>query len=142
MGDEVKQTGEALEEFLQTWPQDSSACKQLFIHFMDNLMTREAVRIEFVPRPGVSYSLRARRENSNRAVFALVDVIETDPRWLSVCFYAEMVDDVEQLGNIVPGGLLGEDGLCFDIEDENSTYITYIISIIDQAYQEGSPIKE
>ena len=45
----------------------------------------------------------------------MVDIIDDDPadRWLSVCFYDELVDDPKGLGDEVPGGLLGEDAKCF-----------------------------
>ena len=64
----------------------------------------------------------------------MIDVIDDEPRWLSICFYGEMVSDPEERGDYVPGGLLGEDGLCFDIESGNEELVSYVIARIDEAY--------
>jgi len=56
------------------------------------------------------------------------------PRWLSVCFYGETVSDPEERGDLVPGGLLGEDGLCFDVENGSDDFIDYLIARINEAY--------
>ena len=125
---------ETVKTFIEQWPDSSLGCRQQFIKLAEYLGTLEGVSLEFVSRPDISYSLRAgHRDDGSRPLFAMVDVIDADPRWLSVCFYAETVADVEQRGNVVPNGLLGEDGLCFDIEDDNSEIISYIISLIDEA---------
>lgn len=67
----------------------------------------------------------------------MVDVIEDDPRWLSVCFYEEMVTDPEERGDSVPGGLLGEDGICFDVDAFDETLLSYIKQRITEASQAG-----
>jgi hypothetical protein len=38
----------------------------------------------------------------------MVDVIDDDPevRWLSVCFYGEMITDPDEAGELIPEGLL------------------------------------
>ena len=59
----------------------------------------EGVSLTFVGRPGVSYSIRpVHRNQQNRDKFAIVDVIDDDPneRWLSVCFYEDMITDPNQ----------------------------------------------
>ena len=45
------------------------------------------------------------------ALFAIIDVIDDDPqaRWLSVCFYGDMITDPEGRGEVIPGGLAGAD---------------------------------
>ena len=63
----------------------------------------------------------------------MVDVIEDDPRWLSICFYGEMIDDQEEKGDFVPEGLLGEDAVCFDLERRDEKLIRYIEARIDEA---------
>jgi hypothetical protein len=68
----------------------------------------------------------------------MVDVIEDDPRWLSVCFYGEMITDPEEKGDFVPEGLLGEDAVCFDVEERDEKLITYIETRLDEACQSAS----
>ena len=63
----------------------------------------------------------------------MVDVIEDVSRWLSVCFYGDMITDVEEKGDFVPGGLLGEDAVCFDLEEQNDKLVTYIEARLDEA---------
>ena len=58
----------------------------------------------------MSYSLRAANaKNDERPLFVLVDVVDDEPeaRWLSVCFYADMVNDPNELGDFVPSGSWG-----------------------------------
>ena len=63
-----------------------------------------------------------------------MDVIEdVDGRWLSVCFYADTVSDPEERGNLVPLGLLGEDGYCFDVEEPDTVLEAYVLERIDEA---------
>jgi hypothetical protein len=65
----------------------------------------------------------------------MVDVIEDNPRWLSVCFYGEMISDPEEAGDYVPEGLLGEDAVCFDIEAFDAERLAYVMARIDEAYR-------
>lgn len=63
----------------------------------------------------------------------MVDVIEDVCRWLSVCFYNEMIEDSEEKGDFVPGGLLGEDAVCFDLEKRDDDLIRYVEARLDEA---------
>ena len=63
----------------------------------------------------------------------MVDVIEDDPRWLSVCFYGDMISDPEEKGDFVPGGLLGQDARCFDINQYSEEELRYIKARMDEA---------
>jgi hypothetical protein len=89
----------------------------------------------------VSYSLRASRPGGDGAgeeglaLFALVDVIDDDPdrRWLSVCFYESLISDPDGLGELIPGGILGEDGYCFNLEAEDPELLTYLRARLDEA---------
>ena len=63
----------------------------------------------------------------------MVDVIEDEPRWLSVCMYQDLVSDPDEEGDFVPGGLLGEDAICFDMETASDTQLAYIRERIDEA---------
>lgn len=116
-----------IEKFLEGWTKDGSNMKPVFERFLALFAESPGIGLDFKERPGVSYSLRAKHENQkNRNLFVMVDIIDDDPenRWLSVCFYGDMVSDPEEMGDLVPGGLLGEDGYCFDLSDgEDAPYI-------------------
>ena len=104
-----------LATFLENWTTDPNNAKDAFVRFKDFLLTTQDVRFDFKARPGVSYSLRAANaKNDERPLFVLVDVVDDEPeaRWLSVCFYADMVNDPDELGDFVPSGLMGKDACC------------------------------
>ncbi|MDL2328180.1 hypothetical protein LJC71_00305 [Desulfosarcina sp. OttesenSCG-928-A07] len=125
-----------MNTFLKTWTTGTPGIKLVFEHFLTLFSKNGDVTLDFKERPGVSYSLRARHINQkNRTLFVLVDVIDDDPdnRWLSVCFYEDMITDPESRGDLVPGGLLGEDGYCFDMDDPGSA--SYIEARIRQAME-------
>jgi hypothetical protein len=100
----------------------------------------EGVSFDFYPRPGVSYSLRAKHESQeDRPLFMLIDVIDDpDARWLSVCFYGSTVADPGELGNLIPQGILGEDGYCFDLEEYDEKFLEYLCLRIDEAHAYAS----
>jgi len=132
---------EELKRFIDSWK--NGLMKRAFLELKEMLEKKEGVELEFKARPGISYSLRARHKNQkNRNLFVMIDVIDDDPdnRWLSICFYGDMVTDPEEKGNLIPGGLKGEDGYCFDMEEANEKYKIYIIARIEEAYQ--SALKE
>lgn len=111
-----------IEEFLSNWPGENQPMREWFRQFYHQLSAMEGVRLSFVARPGVSYSLRPVHSNQRgRDKFAIVDVIDDDPaeRWLSVCFYEDMITDPNGRGELIPGGLSGSDGYCFDMYDNN-----------------------
>ena len=92
--------------------------------------------LEFKARPGISYSLRARHAaQKKRELFVLVDVVDDEPesRWLSVCFYADMVNDPDGLGDFVPQGLLGEDAMCFNLDEDSPEMREYIAARLAEA---------
>lgn len=68
----------------------------------------------------------------------MVDVIEDAPRWLSVCFYGEMITDPDEQGDFVPEGLLGEDAICFDIDQYDDALLQYVEARLDEAYRSAS----
>jgi hypothetical protein len=123
-----------LNAFIENWPETAEKNRAVFSQFRRHLAGKQDVVLTFIPRPGVTYSLRAKHVNQKRKeLFAMVDVIEDTPRWLSVCFYGEMVTDPEQRGDFVPGGLMGEDALCFDLEQWDEELIRYIEARLDEA---------
>ena len=135
-------TASELNAFIETWQATPEQNKAVFIQFKDYLSQQEGVRLEFIPRPGVTYSLRAMHASQkNRALFAMIDVIEDTPRWLSVCFYDDMITDPDERGDFVPEGLLGENALCFDIEEQDEAFVHYIEQRFDEAWQSASTKK-
>ena len=108
-----------LDAFLASWTEDENAVKPLFLSLYSLLQGLDGVELEYKGRPGVSHSLRALYPGrKDRPLFVLVDIIDDVPeaRWLSICFYADLVTDPEELGDVVPGGLAGEDARCFDVD--------------------------
>ncbi|MCK8601577.1 hypothetical protein [Desulfoferrobacter suflitae] len=128
-----------LDVFMGDWKETPERNKEMFVHFKEYLGNKEKVRLEFVPRPGLTYSLRAvHAEQKRRGLFVMVDVIEDSPRWLSICFYAQMIRDPEERGDFVPQGLLGEDAVCFDIQEYDEEFIRYIEGRLDEACRNAS----
>lgn len=136
-----KEIKQEMNTFIDNWAETAERNKEIFLHFQNYLSDKEGVILTFIPRPGVTYSLRASHTaQKKKELFVMVDVIEDTPRWLSVCFYGEMISNPEQKGDFVPGGLLGEDALCFDIEQWNEELIRYIEMRLDEAW--GNAAKE
>ena len=135
-----------MSEFLEGWTNDPQDMKGAFIRLKERMSGKEHVTFTFISRPGVSYSLRAAMDNlgeRERPLFVMIDIIDDDPenRWLSVCFYDDMVDDPDEKGDFVPGGLLGEDGLCFDLYEHDEALILYVGQRIDEAHANMSATK-
>ena len=118
-----------LASFLDTWSTDPNLTKPCFLELKQHLENMDGVQFDFVARPGITYSLRAAHaKQKKRGLFAMVDIIDDDPedRWLSICFYRELVDDPDGLGDEVPEGLLGEDAKCFDMYESDDPLLAYI----------------
>ena len=134
-------TGRELNAFLSQWTDNAHQTKKAFHHLQDHLAGKPELTFELVARPGVSYSLRAKHRRQNqRPLFAMIDIIDDDPnqRWLSVCFFGEMISDPDEIGDFVPQGLLGEDAHCFDIEAWNDDLVAYAIARLDEAYDKAA----
>jgi len=126
-----------IETFITEWQKDSNNIKKDFLFLKNNFNKMSNIKLDFIARPGVSYSLRAAHTaQTKRSLFVMVDIIDDDPenRWLSVCFYGEMITDPDEKGDLIPEGLLGEDGYCFDHEEGNDADIAYIQTRIEEAY--------
>lgn len=133
------ETQPTLEEFIEKWPDTPEGNRRAFLRLKDHLAAKDGAVLTFIPREGVTYSLRAAHpRQTKRELFVMVDVIEDDPRWLSVCFYADLITDPEELGDFVPEGLLGEDAMCFDIEEWDDDLMEYVASRIDEAFIRAS----
>ena len=125
-----------VEALLQSWSEDPLQTKAVFADYMKLLDGQPGVSLDFKARPGVSYSLRATHEKQKRrSLFVMVDVVDDEPeaRWLSVCFYADMIQDPDELGDFVPGGLLGEDACCFNLDENDEAMRDYIRARIVEA---------
>lgn len=126
-------------ELLDGWADDSQNMKAVFIELKEKFYAKKDVMFSFASRPGVSYSLRVNvgnRIKKDRPLFALMDIVDDESagRWLSVCFYSDLVTDPDDEGNLVPEGILGEDGYCFDLFEYDRDLITYIKQRVDEAY--------
>lgn len=129
-----RETDSELNTFIDEWEETPEKTRAVFTRFREYLGKKEGVTLQFIARPGVTYSLRAvHAAQKKRSLFVMVDVIEDTPRWLSVCFYGEMITDPEEKGDFVPGGLLGEDAVCFDIAEQDEERIRYIEVRLDEA---------
>ena len=131
---------EKIQHFIDSWTQDQLQTKSVFQGLYQRLVEMDKAKIEFNERPGISYSLRGMRpDREDRPLFVMVDVIDDDPnaRWLSVCFYGDMVQDPDELGDLIPEGLLGSDGYCFDISESDDRLVAYVSKRIAEAYAFG-----
>ena len=125
-----------LESFINDWTDTEEQNKKAFLELKDHLAAKAGVNLDFVAREGLTYSLRAVHENQkDKSLFVMVDVIEDTPRWLSVCFYGEMINDPDESGDYVPEGLLGEDAVCFDIDAYDDAQVRYVKARLDEAWQ-------
>ena len=128
-----------VEKFIKEWPDSPEKNKEIFIRLKDFLNAKSGMVFEYVPREGLTYSLRAKHENQkNKPLFAMLDVIEDTPRWLSVCFYGDLITDPDEAGDYVPEGLLGEDAICFDLEEFDEDAIKYVEARLDEGYTTAS----
>ena len=133
-----KQSGATteIESFIKSWPGEEQPMRHWFQVFYDKLRAMADVELQFTARPGVSYSMRPKHAGQqDRDLFAIVDVIDDDPadRWLSVCFYGDMITDPEERGELIPGGLAGSDGYCFDMFADDEALAQYLLARIAEA---------
>jgi hypothetical protein len=130
-----------VQTFLDDWTDDSLGTKPAFLSLFQDLLGKDKAGIEFHERPGVTYSLRGILKNrKDKPLFVMVDIIDDNPkqRWLSVCFYGHMITDPDELGDLIPGGLLGLDGYCFDITEPDEYLREYVVKRIQQAYENAA----
>lgn len=115
--------------------------KRFFEALYRQVAAMEGITLQIVDRPGISFSLRPRHlHQRERELFAIVDVIDDNPaeRWLSVCFYGDMISDPEDRGEVIPGGLAGSDGYCFDIYEADPAGLDYLGSRLHEAWSKAS----
>ena len=129
-----------LDTFLAGWEENALQVKKSFVLLKNYVADRNDIAFTFKARPGVSYSLRVKHAlQSKRELFVIMDVID-DPenRWLSICFYPDMITDPDDRGVLIPLGLLGEDGYCFDFEEWDEEYLEYLKTRLDEACEKAS----
>ncbi len=129
----------SLTGFMEKWEEGAARVKDVFVQLQARLQSKKHTVLSFRARPGVSYSLRASKrvaDDQPPLLYALIDVIDDDPdnRWLSVCFYEGTVSDPDQLGNLIPQGILGDDGYCFDVNEKDEPLCLFLIQKIDEAF--------
>ena len=135
----MEQIQKDIESFVEQWPVAQDSIRRIFIELKTFLQGQAGTSLSLKQRPGVTYSLRAiHQSQTDKPLFVMIDVIDDEPRWLSVCFYDQMVSDPGELGNHVPGGLLGEDGLCFDVDGESEELLAYLKKRIMEAHNAAS----
>lgn len=129
-----------MRALLETWTEDPGNIIPAFAQLMDAILTQEKAAVRFTSRPGISYSFRGYVPTAGEGrdrLFVIVDIVDDEPenRWLSVCFYGDTVTDPDEAGNRVPGGLLGEDGYCFDLYEYDERSLSYLKERIDEAHK-------
>lgn len=130
-----------LDDFIHTWKADAKGIKPVFLQLYAYLQSLTDVTLAYKGRPGVSHSLRARHKGQRkRPLFVLVDIIDDAPsaRWLSICFYADMVSDAEERGDVVPGGLSGEDARCFDVDGPGEGIEAFLLERLREAHEKAA----
>ena len=123
-----------LDAFISQW--DGCDARDAFLVFRQTLEAVEGVRLDFKIRPGITCSLRgAHPAQQGRELFVLIDIIDDDPdqRWLSVCFYDDLVTDAKEQGDWVPGGLMGENARCFNVDEADEDLVVYVAERISEA---------
>lgn len=124
----------SLEEFLEQWPSAEAGLKKSLLAYRQGVLGLPGVAESFLPRPGVSYSLRwdlePKPQGRAKPLFAMADVVPLggDELMLSLCFYGDDISDPEELGNFIPGGLYGENGHCFDLEGDDPELVAYCLA--------------
>ena len=122
-----------LAAFIDSWTDDPNGVKKAFLRLKTVLESLQGATVNFVPRPPASYSLRA-EPHRGRPVITMVDVATLDgERFLSVCFYADTITDPEERGDLIPGGLLSQDGYCFDLDSGDADGVSYVEARILEA---------
>ncbi len=125
-----------IAEMLKGWTEDKNGIKTAFTGIIELMESLGGLVYSFKSRPGISHSLRANVNKGEKKLLTLMDIIDDDPenRWLSICFYAETITDPDEEGEMIPGGLLGEDGYCFDLFKNDEDIVSYLKKRIREAH--------
>lgn len=138
--DADKEKQSEMRVLFETWTEDPGNIMPAFTQLRDAILAQEKAAFSFTSRPGISHSFRGclpTADEGRDRLFVMVDIVDDDPenRWLSVCFYGDAITDPDELGDLIPGGLLGEDGYCFDLYEYDEGALSYLKERIDEAHQ-------
>lgn len=125
-----------LNAFIKSWGENPNEMFKAFVTLKEHLESIQGIELTFSARPGVTYSLRAKHPNQkDRDLFGMMDVIDDDPsdRWLSICFYEDYLTDPNEMGDMVPGGLAGDDAYCFDLDEYDEDDVKYLAERLSEA---------
>jgi hypothetical protein len=131
---------EILKKLLDQWPAPQRPLRQAFAELTGAATRWPDVAWTIIERPEISYSWRVTvdpaPEGRTRPLFCMIDVIisDTEPWWLSVCFYEDDITDPDEQGDAIPGGLLGETGYCFDLEEFDPELTAYLSERVGEAF--------
>ena len=125
-----------ISDLLHDWTTDDNGIKAVFTDLVELMDSFDGLIYSFKSRPGISHSLRANVDNGDEKILTLMDIIDDDPenRWLSICFFAETISDPDEEGDLIPGGLLGEDGYCFDLFQNDVDMVSYLKERMREAH--------
>lgn len=128
-----------LKAMLDEWPAEQPGLKEAFLHLKQRAEGLPGAATDFVARPGITNSLRLvlnpAPQGRTRPLFCMLDVVPMADEWmLSACFYADEIEDPDELGNLIPDGLLGEDGYCFDLEEGDRELLPYLEKRLAEAH--------
>ncbi len=126
-----------VEGFVNSWQEKEPGVKACFTRLLGLIRNLDGVTCTFIARPGISYSLRPKHHRQQaRDFFMVIDVIDDTPetRWLSVCFYDDLITDPDGRGEVIPGGLAGGDGSCFDLFADDEGLVDYLEKRCLEAY--------
>jgi hypothetical protein len=126
-------------EFLALWPPAQEGLRRAYLWLKERAESLPGAVWSFIPRPGVSYSLRfdlvPRPSGRQRQVYFLVDVVGAAGEFfLSVCYYEDEVSDPDELGNAIPQGLFMETGYCFDVDGFDEKQLAYLDARLNEAH--------
>ncbi len=130
-----------VETFIEQWQAGEAMLRSCFVELYRLVSALDRTSLAFVARPGVSYSLRPRHAGQrDRDLFAMIDVIDDNPeeRWLSVCFYGDLITDPQERGELIPGGLAGSDGYCFDLYEADEAAVAYLKDRLLEAWSHAA----
>lgn len=130
---------ELLEELTAGWPTGQEALAEPLARLFEAARSLPGVTPTLVRRPGISRSLRlglaTPPAGRSRPLFALLDVVEDADAWfVSLCFFADEINDPEELGDLIPEGLMGEDGYCFDLAEPDPARLNYLLARLNEAH--------
>ena len=66
-----EEKGREFKAFIEEWKETPEKNREMFLHFREYLSKKEGVMLNFIPRSGVTYSLRAVHTDQDEKIFLL-----------------------------------------------------------------------